>query len=107
MAIYRVATPEVSTSNGAPDVPGIVHVRFAPSEGAAKKFRRELAEEHGFKLDEVKYAPVDAKGGKAGTIAYLNAFHAQAPAGYVPAGYPKISVARVKKPAAKTKAKKR
>jgi hypothetical protein len=104
MAIYRVATPavdDVHAEQGGNT--GIVHVRFAPSEGAAKKHRRELAEAHGFKLDEVKYATIDAKGGKAGMIAYLNAFHAQAPAGYSPAGYSKIAVKKV----AKAKAKKR
>lgn len=97
MAIYRVATP--ATPPGPDDAKeGVVHVRFAPSEGAAKKFRRELAEQHGFKLAEVEYAVIDLrKGGKAGFIDYLNAYHAQAPGGYKPEGYPKAAKKAKKK----------
>ncbi len=85
MTIYRVATPPVTDA----DPQNVIHVRFAPSEGAARAFRRELAEAHGFKLDEVRYAAIDMKTGKAGLVSYLNAFHAQAPADYAPLGYPK------------------
>lgn len=105
MTIYRVVTPPVNKLDGEQKlVSSAVHVRFAPSEGAAKKFRRELAEAHGFKLNEVRYAGIDLKTGKAGFVAYMNAFHAQAPADYVPAGYPKAETpakAAGKKKAAK------
>ena len=87
MTIYRVATPLVTDA----DSQGVIHVRFAPNEGAARAFRRELAEAHSFKLDQVIYKPIDVHPGKAGLVAYLNAFHAQAPAEYVPAGYPKAA----------------
>ena len=101
MPIYKVVTPAVKDEETGQRVQ---HVRFASAEGAAKKFRRELAEAHDFKLAQVEYAPIDLKGGKAGVIAYLNAFHAQAPADYEPVGYPKAEPA--KKTPAKTSAKK-
>lgn len=101
MSIYRVATPEVPPVGSVQGLPGVIHVRFAPSEGAAKKFRRELAEKNALKLDEVKYEPIDMKGGKAGFIAYMNAFHAQAPASYEPAGYDKPAPKKAAKKAAK------
>jgi len=91
MTIYRVATPPVDKLDGDQKlVDSIVHVRFAPSDSAARKFRRELAKMCSFKLDDVSISTVDVKLGKTGFIAYMNAFHAQAPAGYSPAGYAKL-----------------
>jgi hypothetical protein len=72
--------------------------------GAAKAFRRELAEACGFKLNDISIEETPIKTGKAGTIAYLNAFHAQVPASYEPTGYPDVASAKkkaVKKPAKK------
>lgn len=105
MSIYRVTTPPM-TSVVNEISSRIVHVRFAPSEGGAKQHRRELAEAYGFKLADVLYAPIDLKPGKAGFIEYMNAFHAQAPADYKPAGYIKAAKAPAKKAAVKKKAKK-
>ena len=89
MSIYRVATPASPAKK--------IHVAFGSSEGAARAARRELAEAHGFKLGDVAYAPIDLQPGKAGLIAYLNAFHAEVPADYVPAGYAKEAAKSGKK----------
>ena len=97
MAIYIVKTPEVE---------GVVHVIHAPAMGAAKAARRGFMEGFGLKLDQISIEEAEIRTGKAGTIAYLNAFCAQAPASYVPAGYPKAEAAPAKKKAVKKPAKK-
>ncbi len=89
MSIYRIATP--------PDAAENVHAAYAPSEGAARAARRELSEAHGHKLLEITIAPIDLLPGKAGLIAYLNAFHAEAPASYVLTRYPKAAAKKPKK----------
>lgn len=92
MSIYQVATPAVGDAGSQ-----VVHLRYSPSETQARKARRELAEAHGLKLDEVMYKAIDVKPGKAGLIAYLNSFHAQVPASYVAEGYPDVKKSTAKK----------
>lgn len=89
MSIYRIATPPVPQEGDGGGGAQVVHVRFAPSERLAKAARRELAEEHELKLNEIEYSEVDIRRGKSGVLEYLNAFHTQAPANYEPPGYPK------------------
>ena len=99
MAIYKVFTPEIE---------GVVHVIHAPSMGAAKAARRGFAEGFSLKLNDVEIVEAEIKSGKAGTIAYLNAFHAQVPATYTPTGDPKsVSPRTPAKKAAKKAAKKK
>lgn len=58
-------------------VDGKVHVRWSSAEGAAKKAKRELAEEHGLKpLKDVSHEAVDIPTSKAGIIEWLNDNHA-------------------------------
>jgi len=99
MPIYRIATPAVA---------GIIHVRWGNSTKTAKLARRELSEAHELKLNEVEFAAVDLRRGKAGLVEYLNGFHAQLPEEYKPAGYGKAAAAKTKKKpvARKAKAKK-
>jgi len=87
MAIYRIAVPTTS---------GMTYVAWAPSGGAAAQERRRVAEEHGLKKGDATVETIDLRPGKAGLIAYLNAFHACVPSTYVPAGYVK-SGAKAKK----------
>ena len=83
MAVYKVTTPAVAVE-GAGDVS---HVAYAGSSGAAKRARKAFAEAHGFKLNDIEITEAPTRSGKSGLIAYLNAFHAQVPATYKPAGY--------------------
>ena len=49
-------------------------VAFAPSQGAASKLRRELAEQHGLRpLKDLDIEPIDIPTTKAGVIEWLNA----------------------------------
>lgn len=72
--IYRVATVE---AQGEDDVAPIVHihVRWASSEGDAKKARRELCDKFELKLAEVTYELIEFPTDKAGLIAWLNEHH--------------------------------
>ena len=51
---------------------GLLQVRWASSEAAAKKFRRELMEELDINLNEVTMATVDIPTSKGGIIDWLN-----------------------------------
>ena len=76
--------------------------------GAAKAARRGFAEGFSLKLNDVEIVEAEIKSGKAGTISFLNAFHAQVPATYAPTGYPKsVSPRTPAKKAAKKAAKKK
>lgn len=69
--IYKVKTVEVD---------GKIHVKWASSEGAARKAKKELAEEHGLRpLKDVSYDQVDVPTSKAGIIEWLNEHHAVEP----------------------------
>jgi len=92
MSIYRIATPALA---------GIIHVRWGGSTKAAKAARRELAEAHDLKPNQVDFAEVETRRGKAGLVEYLNGFHAQLPEEYKPDGYATKAVAKKKKPAKK------
>jgi hypothetical protein len=62
-SVYKVASAAVN---------GIVSVRWASSEGAAKKARRELMEELDVSLGEVKIESLDVPTSKGGIIGWLN-----------------------------------
>ena len=88
MAIYKVVTPPVE---------GVVHVLHTPSMSSAKAARRGFMEGFGLKLNDITIEEAPVNRGKTGTIDYLNAFHAQLPATYVPAGHkPKATAAKKK-----------
>jgi hypothetical protein len=62
--VYKVTTIEIE---------GEKKVAWASSEGAAKKMRRELAEEYDLKpLKDVSYEAVEVPTSKAGIIEWLN-----------------------------------
>lgn len=104
MSIYRVVTPGTTAGAAGDGTVRVRHVRFAGAMGAAKSARRELSEMTGEKLQNIEIEEVDAKGGKAGFIAYMNAFQTQLPADYEAPGYPKEE--KADKSAAKKAAKK-
>ena len=67
--IYKVKTVPCDSEDGQ----NVVHVVWAPSEGAAKKARRELAEKYGLKpLKDVNYEVVSMPTSKVGAIEWLN-----------------------------------
>ena len=69
--VYKVTTAPVD---------GKVHVKWASSEGAARKAKKELADEHGLRpLKDVSYDNVDVPTSKGGIIDWLNENHAVEP----------------------------
>lgn len=65
--VYKVTTVPVE---------GKVHVKWASSEGAARKAKKELADEHGLRpLKDVSYENVDVPTSKGGIIDWLNEHH--------------------------------
>lgn len=65
--VYKVKTIAVD---------GKVHVKWASAEGAARKAKKELAEEHGLRpLKDVSYDQVDVPTSKGGIIDWLNENH--------------------------------
>lgn len=65
--VYKVTTVPVE---------GKVHVKWASSEGAARKAKKELAEEYGLRpLKDVSYENVDVPTSKSGIIDWLNSNH--------------------------------
>jgi hypothetical protein len=70
--IYKVKTvPRVKFGETADETR--VAVRWAGSEGAARKAKKALAEEHGLRpLKDVTYEAVDVPTSKAGLIEWLN-----------------------------------
>ena len=57
-------------------VDGVVHVKWASAEGAAKKAKRELAEEHKLRpLKDVSHEAMDIPTSKGGLIDWLNEHH--------------------------------
>lgn len=70
--VYKVKTVAVDSK---------VHVKWASSEGAARKAKKELADEHGLRpLKDVSYEQVDVPTSKGGIIDWLNENYTSEPA---------------------------
>jgi len=74
MAIYRVKSIPVD---------GVVHVRYASSDAAARKEATAIREAHSLGKSDVTTDTVTPASGKAGLIDWLNREHSQLPEGFV------------------------
>ncbi len=73
-SVYKASTKNrVGSDEGG----GFIAVKWASSEGAARKAKKELCEEHGLKATGADYEQVDVPTSKAGIIDWLNENHKQ------------------------------